>query len=344
MTDEPLMGEWEEELNRFRKLTLSCWYLTGPTSVGKSKVALALARSLDAEIISMDSMAVYREMDIGTAKLAPEDRAGIPHHLVDIVDPSDNYSLAQYVNEAANKIADIHLRNKNVLFVGGTPLYLKAMLRGIFEGPPADQDFRRELQRKMQGQPPEVLHGLLKKVDPASATRLHPNDIKRVVRALEVYEKTKKPISEFQKQFDVGTPSEQCNVYVMQLPRELLYTKINKRIDRMIYDGLLDEVRMLAKRNFPIGTSARQALGYKELFDYLDGKSTYPQAVEYIKQNTRNFAKRQETWFRSLCECRFIPADKPVFEGVDDFHFEVPVPAQPPSGPRYSFAEDEEEG
>ena len=344
MTDEPLMGKWEEELNRFRKLTLSCWYLTGPTSVGKSKVALALARSLDAEIISMDSMAVYREMDIGTAKLAPEDRAGIPHHLVDIVDPSDNYSLAQYVNEAANKIADIHLRNKNVLFVGGTPLYLKAMLRGIFEGPPADQDFRRELQRKMQGQPPEVLHGLLKKVDPASATRLHPNDIKRVVRALEVYEKTKKPISEFQKQFDVGTPSEQCNVYVMQLPRELLYTKINKRIDRMIYDGLLDEVRMLAKRNFPIGTSARQALGYKELFDYLDGKSTYPQAVEYIKQNTRNFAKRQETWFRSLCECRFIPADKPVFEGVDDFHFEVPVPAQPPSGPRYSFAEDEEEG
>ena len=334
------MGEWEEELKRFRKLTLSCWYLTGPTCVGKSKVALALARCLDAEVISMDSMAVYREMDIGTAKLAPEDRGGIPHYLIDIVDPSDNYSLAQYVNEAADKIAEIHLRNKNVLFVGGTPLYLKAMLRGIFEGPPADQDFRRELQRKMQGQPPEVLHGLLKKVDPVSATRLHPNDIKRVVRALEVYEKTKKPISEFQKQFDVGTPSERCNVYVMHMPRELLYAKINKRIDRMIYDGLLDEVQMLAKRNFPVGTSARQALGYKELFDYLEGKSTYPQAVEYIKQNTRNFAKRQETWFRSLCECRFIPADKPAFEGVDDFHYEVPV--QPSGIPRYSFAEDNE--
>ena len=333
------MGAWEEELKRFRRLTLSCWYLTGPTSVGKSKVALMLARSLDAEIISMDSMAVYREMDIGTAKLAPEDRGGIPHHLIDIVDPSDNYSLAQYVNDAADKIAEIHLRNKNVLFVGGTPLYLKAMLRGIFEGPPADQEFRRELQRKMQGQPPEVLHSLLQKVDSVSAKRLHPNDIKRVVRALEVYEKMRRPISEFQKQFDVGTPPERCNVYVMQMPRELLYARINKRIDRMIYDWLLDEVKMLANRNFSVSTSARQALGYKELFDYIEGKSTYPQAVEYIKQNTRNFAKRQETWFRSLCECRFIPADKPAFEGVDDLQFETP--AQSVGGPRYAFAEEE---
>jgi len=282
-------------------------------------------------------MAVYREMDIGTAKLAPEDRGGIPHHLIDIVDPSDNYSLAQYVNEAVDKVADIHLRNKNVLFVGGTPLYLKAMLRGIFEGPPADQDFRRELQRKMQGQPPEVLHQLLKKMDPVSAKRLHPNDIKRVVRALEVYEKTGKPISTFQKQFDVGTPLERCNVYVLQTQRELLYAQINKRVDRMIYDGLLDEVKLLANRNFPVGTSARQALGYKELFDYLEGKSTFPQAVEYIKQNTRNFAKRQETWFRSLCECRFIPADRPVFEGVDDFHYTAP--AQPSGGQHYTFAE-----
>jgi tRNA dimethylallyltransferase len=312
------MGEWEEELQRFRKLTLSCWYLTGPTGVGKSRVALALAHSLDAEIVSMDSMAVYREMDIGTAKLALEDRQGVPHHLIDIIDPNENYSLAQYVNDAADKIAEIHLRNKNVLFVGGTPLYLKAMLRGIFEGPPADPDFRLELQRKMQGKPPEVLHALLEKVDPVSAKRLHPNDVKRVVRALEVFEKTGKSISEFQKQFEVGTQAERCNVYVMQMPRELLYARINKRIDRMIYDGLLDEVKLLASRNFPVSPTARQALGYKELFDYLEGRSTYPQAVEFIKQNTRNFAKRQETWFRGLCECRFIPADKPVFEGVDD--------------------------
>ena len=329
------MGEWEEELRRFRKLTLSCWFLTGPTSVGKSKVGLALAKSLDAEVVSMDSMAVYREMDIGTAKLAPEDRAGIPHHLVDIIDPSDNYSLAQYVNEAADKIAEIHLRNKNVLFVGGTPLYLKAMLRGIFEGPPADQEFRMELQRKMQGKPPEALHNLLKKVDPISAKRLHPNDVKRVVRALEVYEKMKKPISAFQKQFDKGSPPEKCNVYVLQMPRELLYARIDKRVDRMIYDGLLDEVKLLTKRTAPVSQSARQALGYKELFDYLEGKSTYSQAVEYIKQSTRNFAKRQETWFRGLSECRFIPFDKPVFEGVDDFKMSVsPQYSNMPAGVR----------
>ena len=336
------MGEWKEELQRFRKLSLSCWYLTGPTGVGKSKVGLALARSLDAEIVSMDSMAVYREMDIGTAKLAPEDRAGIPHHLIDMVDPSENYSLAQYVNDAIDKVAEIHLRNKNVLFVGGTPLYLKAMLRGIFEGPPADKDFRRELQKKMQGKPPEVLHDLLKKADPVSAKRLHPNDIKRVVRALEVYEKTGSPISDFQKQFEVGSPAERCNVYVLQMPRELLYSQINKRVDRMVYDGLFDEVKMLSKRNFPVGTSARQALGYKELFDYLEGKSTYPQAVEYIKQNTRNFAKRQETWFRSLCECRFIPADKPAFEGVDDFQLPSPSQLPQPPGQRYVFTDGEE--
>ena len=334
------MGEWEEELQRFRKLTLSCWYLTGPTGVGKSKVGLVLARCLDAEIISMDSMAVYKEMDVGTAKLPPEEREGIPHHLIDIVDPSDNYSLAQYVNEAADKIAEIHMRNKNVLFVGGTPLYLKAMLRGIFEGPPCDLEFRKELLRKVQGQPQTVLHGLLNKVDPVSAQRLHPNDIKRLVRALEVFEKTGKPISEFQKQFDVGTPAERCNVYVLQMQRDTLYARINKRIDRMIYDGLLDEVKMLAKRNFPVGTSARQALGYKELFDYLEGKSTYPQAVEYIKQNTRNFAKRQETWFRGLCECRYISAEKPEFEGVDDFCLDKP--AQPVTAGARMFSEDDE--
>jgi tRNA dimethylallyltransferase len=304
-------------------------------------VGLALARSLQAEIISMDSMAVYQEMDVGTAKLAPEDRGGIPHYLIDIVDPSENYSLAQYVKAAADKIAEIHLRNKNVLFVGGTPLYLKAMLRGIFEGPPADQEFRKALHRKIQGQPPQILHDLLKKVDPVSAQRLHPNDIKRVVRALEVYEKMRKPISEFQKQFDVGTPAERCNVYVLQMPRELLYARINNRVDRMIYDGLLDEVRMLSKRNFAVGTTARQALGYKELFDYLEGKSTYPQAVEYIKQNTRNFAKRQETWFRSLCECRFIPADKPEFEGVDDFHLDEPTHPIP-AGQRFFSDENDE--
>ncbi|MDR2757504.1 MAG: tRNA (adenosine(37)-N6)-dimethylallyltransferase MiaA [Planctomycetaceae bacterium] len=308
----------ELDLERFRRLTLSCWYLTGPTASGKSRIGINLARRLDAEIISLDSMAIYREMDVGTAKMTPEDRGGIPHHMIDIVDPCDEYSLAQYVREAGNKIDEIQLRGKKVLFVGGTPLYLKGMLRGVFEGPPADFEFRAQLQKKMIGNPPEMLHKLLKKVDPVTAKRLHPNDTRRIVRALEVYEKSGKPISSFQKQFEAGTPASKCQVYVLQTPREVLYARINKRVDKMIYEGFLDEAKQLKERKVPISKTARQALGYKELFDYLDGKMKYGQAVDLIKQNTRNFAKHQETWFRSLSECRFTSSDKPEFEGIKD--------------------------
>jgi tRNA dimethylallyltransferase len=304
------------ELKRFRRLTLSCWYLTGPTASGKSQTGINLARQLNAEIISLDSMAIYREMDVGTAKVMKENRGGIPHHMIDIVDPCDEYSLAQYVRDAGDKIAEIQLRGKKVLFVGGSPLYLKGMLRGVFEGPSADIEFRTQLQKKMVGHPPELLHRLLAKVDPVTAQRLHPNDTRRIVRALEVYEKTGKPISLFQKQFEVETPALQCQVYVLQVPRDVLRTRIERRVDKMIYEGFLEEVQQLAERKIPIGKTARQALGYKELFDYLDGKMKYGQTIDLIKQNTRKFAKHQMTWFRSLSECRFIPFDNPVFEGL----------------------------
>lgn len=308
------------ELEQFRKLTLSCWFLVGPTGVGKSKTGIALAKRLDAEIISLDSMAVYKEMDVGTAKLDRERQDGIPHHLIDIVEPSEEYSLAQYVHDSVAKIREIRRRGREVLFVGGTPLYLKAMLRGIFDGPPASQEIRERLRKKAEGKSPEILHQFLNKVDPASAKRLHPNDLKRIIRALEVFELTKKPISEFQKQFEIGTSAEQSNVYVLQLPRDVLYTRINKRVDRMMYDGLLDEAKMLLERKVPIGKTAKQALGYKEMFDYLDGKLKYGEAVDLVRTNTRHFAKRQETWFRGLCECRFIPADNPFpyFTGLPE--------------------------
>lgn len=306
------------ELERFRKQTLSCWYLSGPTGSGKSRVGIALAQRLGAEIISLDSMAIYREMDIGTAKVMPEDRKGVPHHMIDIVDPSEEYSLAQYIQAARDKIDEIQLRGKKVLFVGGTPLYLKGMLRGLFDGPSADKEFRIQLEKKMEGNPPGVLHELLAKVDPITAERLHPNDTRRIIRALEVYEKTGKPISEFQKQFDTGTSADQCHVYVLQMPRETLYARINKRVDKMMYEGFLDEAKALLERKLAIGKTARQALGYRELFDYLDKKTNFGEAVDLIKQNTRNFAKRQETWFRSLCECRFISAENPEFEGLEE--------------------------
>jgi tRNA dimethylallyltransferase len=308
----------EQEIEQFRKLTRSCWYLAGPTGVGKSKVGLALAKTLNAEIISMDSMAVYKEMDVGTAKLDREHQEGIPHHLIDLVEPNEEYSLARYVQDAAAKIKEIRRRKHEVLFVGGTGMYLKAMLRGIFDGPPASKEFREQLREKMDGKPPETLHQLLKKVDPASAKRLHPNDAKRIIRALEVFELAKKPIGEFQKQWEVGMPAKQCNVYVLQLPRDVLHTRINKRVDRMMYDGLLDEAKALRERKKPIGKTAAQALGYKEMFDYIDGKTKFGEAVELVRLHTRQFAKRQETWFRGLCECRFISADNPEFEGLPE--------------------------
>ncbi|MDR0392313.1 MAG: tRNA (adenosine(37)-N6)-dimethylallyltransferase MiaA, partial [Planctomycetaceae bacterium] len=277
-----------EELAYFRRQALSCWYLTGATASGKSRIGLSLARRLGAEIISLDSMAVYREMDIGTSKVMPENRLGIPHHLIDIVDPSVEYSLAQYIHTAREKIDEIQLRGKKVLFVGGTPLYLKGMLRGIFEGPAMDKNFRTNLMNRAEGQPANFLHKLLNKVDRESAKRLHPNDTRRIVRALEVYELTGKPISFFQKQFGVGTNSTECHVYVLQTPRDVLYAKIDKRVDKMIYDGFLDEVKRLKDRKQPVSRTARQALGYKELFDYLDSKLKYGEAVNLIKQNTRH--------------------------------------------------------
>ena len=292
--------------------------IVGPTAVGKTALSLLLAERLGAEIISLDSMAVYREMDIGTAKVPLEERNGIPHHMIDIVDPSEDYSLAQYVREARDKIDEIQLRGKKVLFVGGTPLYLKGMLRGIFEGPSADKAFRARIQMMLKETSPEALHRKLAEIDPVTAQRLHPNDTRRVTRALEVYELTGKPISDFQNQFEAGTPASECHVYVLQMPRETLYARINKRVDKMIYEGFLDEAKALLERKLPIGSTARQALGYKELFDYLDGKIEYVDAVELIKQNTRNFAKRQETWFRSLGECRFISAENPEFEGLEE--------------------------
>lgn len=314
-----------EDLQRFRKLTLSCWYLTGPTASGKSRIGIALAQRLGAEIISLDSMAIYREMDIGTAKVMPEDRGGIPHHMIDVIDPSEEFSLARYVREACEKIDEIQLSGKKVLFVGGTPLYLKAMLRGIFEGPPADEGFRAQLVRKMEGHSPDLLHEMLAKVDPVSAERLHANDVRRIVRALEVFELTGKPISDQQKEFEEGTAASECQVYALQVPRETLYARINKRVDKMMYEGFLDEVKSLTERKLPIGKTARQALGYKELLDYLDGKTKFGEAVDLIKLNTRHFAKRQETWFRSLCECRFISAETPEFEGLEDEESEEDV-------------------
>jgi tRNA dimethylallyltransferase len=255
----------------------------------------------------MDSMTLYRHMDIGTAKPTERERHAVPHHLIDVIDPHQEFSLAQYLAAAEQAVRDIRARGREVLFVGGTPLYLKGLLRGIFYGPPADWEFRRGLEEEASCQGPGFLHKRLAAVDPQAAERLHPNDARRIIRALEVFAKTGQPISAHQRQFDIGLQAAACRVFVLDWPKEELHARIDRRVDEMFAAGLIDEVRGLLDRGQPLSKTARQALGYREVLEHLEGCRTAEETVALVKTHTRQFAKRQGTWFRSLSECRFVP-------------------------------------
>lgn len=294
---------------------IDCWYMTGETAVGKTSVAIELAQRLDAELLSLDSMAVYRGMDIGTAKPPLELRQTVPHHLVDIVDPDEEFSVAQYRDLAFAAIAGIRERGRQPVFVGGTPLYLKCLLRGFFDGPPADWDLRNEILAEAETVGSEALHARLTQVDPVAASLIHVNDTRRIVRALEVYRSTGEPISHQQMEFEDGLPADQCKVFVLRRDRDEQRERIERRVDQMFDEGLVDEVRGLMESGKELGRTARQAVGYCEVIDYLNGDSTLEEAVETIKARTRRFAKRQRTWFRGLSECRFVdigPDDTPA--------------------------------
>jgi tRNA dimethylallyltransferase len=289
---------------------LDCWFLTGSTAVGKTAVGVELALRIGAEIVSMDSMALYRGMDVGTAKPTADQRRAVPHHLIDVLEPHEDFSLAGYLQAAHRAIEEIRSRGREVLLVGGTPLYLKGLLRGIFEGPAADWALRHGLQRQGREHGPEWLHHRLAEVDPTAARRLHPNDTRRLLRALEVFEKTGRPISELQRQFDTGRPAQQCRVFVLERPKAEILQRIEGRVEAMFAAGLVEEVRRLAegKPLFPgFGRTAGQAVGYAEVLDYLAGRCDLPGTVQQVKIHTRQLAKRQRTWFRSLSECRFVP-------------------------------------
>lgn len=281
-----------------------CWILAGPTACGKTAVSLELAERIGAEIVALDSMSLYRHMDVGTAKATPAERRRVPHHLIDILDPHEEFSVAQYVAAAGEACRQIVDRGRIPLFVGGTGLYLRAILRGVFEGPPADWDLRRRLED--QDSQPGALHRRLADVDPVTAARLHPNDQRRTIRALEVYELTGRPASELQQQHPLPEDQRPRNVFWLSPPREWLYERINLRVHQMIDAGLVDEVRGLLHLPQPLSRTARQALGYREVIDHLQGRSTLDEAIEQIQTNTRQFAKRQHTWFRNLEECRAI--------------------------------------
>ena len=241
------------------------------------------------------------------AKPSPEERAEIPHHLIDIRDPNEEFSLATYVETAQEKIEEIRGRGREALFVGGTPLYLKGMLRGIFPGPPADWDFRRRVMAEAESVGVQVLHDRLDQVDPLSAARLHPGDLRRIVRALEVHRATGQPISHSQLQFDEGADADSRRVFVIDWPRAVLYERINQRVERMFARGFTDEVERLRDRYGQLSRTASQAVGYRETLEMLKRNLPQDDTVERIKTRTRRFAKRQCTWFRSLSECRRIP-------------------------------------
>jgi tRNA dimethylallyltransferase len=276
-------------------------FLLGPTASGKHETALCLAERLDAEIISVDSMKVYRGMDIGTAKPSREELARVPHHLVDICDPSETYSAGRFVRDAGEAQLGIESRGKRALFVGGTSLYYKAYRYGLFEGPPADPVLRDELIAEGSA----ALHGELSRVDPSAARRIHPNDLKRLVRAVEVYRKTGEPISARQSQFD--RPKGEAKVFILR--RDNLAARVERRTRAMIEAGLVDEVRRLLGR--PWSKEGRAAVGYREIVDHLEGRQSLEDAEREIVRDTLRFTRRQATWFKTFTDATWIESADP---------------------------------
>ncbi len=285
------------------------WFLTGPTASGKTAVSLDLAREINAEIISMDSMAIYRDMDIGTAKPSSEERNVVEHHMIDVVAPTDDYSLSQYVMAAHRKVAEIKSRGRQVLFVGGTPLYLKSLLRGMFLGPEPDQEFRDAIEDDVEAFGIEVLRNRLRSVDPLSAHKILPNDKRRMIRALEVARATGIPMSHWQTQFERVAQGREQRVFAMSWLRGDLHKRVEQRVSGMLERGLLDEVEFLLEKYNQLSKTASQAVGYKEPIAYLKGEISKAQMNEQVVFHTRQFVRRQEMWLRSLQEVQSIKID-----------------------------------
>ncbi len=280
--------------------------LLGPTAVGKTEIAIQLAQRLNAEIVSVDSRQIYRQMDIGTAKPTLEEQQAARHHLIDCVDISQPFSVADYQALADAAIADIQSRGRRVLLVGGAGLYFRAIIDGLFEGPGADMALRKQLEQEASQHGVDVLHERLRACDPESAERIHPNNVVRVIRALEVYALTGTPMSEHQQQWHQENQRYPFIAFCLTMPRALLYRRIEQRVDIMLANGLLAEVESLLAAGYARDTAALRSFGYKELIAYLDGHCTYLEAVVQLKQNTRRFAKRQLTWFRKDTRIEWI--------------------------------------
>ena len=291
---------------------IGCLAVTGATASGKTALAILLAERLDGEIISLDSMQIYRGMDIGTAKATPEEQAKIPHHMIDILDPTESFSAAEYAILAERAVFDIAARGKTPIFCGGTGLYLEAV-RTARHGAPMESDaaFREEMLAYAEKEGNAALHARLAAVDPASAEAIHPNNVKRVIRALEIYHVTGKPKSESDGEACVENPRlSVCNLFLDFLDRSLLYRRIDERVEEMARAGLFEETeRLLAAGKLQPGTTAAAAIGYKECLGALRGEITRDEALADLKNATHHYAKRQKTWFSAKPHIR-IYADE----------------------------------
>ena len=273
--------------------------LTGPTAVGKTKASIGLAKAVDGEIISADSMQVYRHMDIGSAKIKPEEMEGIPHHLIDVLEPDDEFHVVKFQQLAKKAMREIWERGHITIVTGESGFYIQALLYDIdFDENEKEDACRKELEAYAREHGAEALHEKLALVDPASAEMIHPNNIKRVIRALEFYEQTGKRISEHNETQRQRESPYAFAYFVLTDDRAHLYERINRRVDQMIEEGLVNEVQALKDKGYTKQLVSMQGLGYKEILDYLDGNCTLEEAIYTIKRDTRHFAKRQLTWFK----------------------------------------------
>jgi tRNA dimethylallyltransferase len=283
-----------------------CWFLSGPTAAGKSDLAVELARKLGAEVLSVDSMAVYRGLDVGTAKPTADQRRAVPHHLLDLVPPAEPFSVARWLAVAAAAVADVRGRGRRVLFVGGTPLYLRALRDGLATLPAADPGLRAALVAEAGARGPAALHGRLAEIDPAAAARIHPHDLKRIVRALEVARATGRPLSAAFA--PLPHPVFASQLLVVDLPRRLLRERIDRRVEKMFSGGLVEETAAALAAPGGIGPTARQAAGYAEALDLLAGRIDRAEAIRRTQARTRQLAKRQLTWLRSFPRAIWVSA------------------------------------
>ena len=285
--------------------------LTGPTAVGKTSLSISLAKAVNGEIISADSMQVYKKMDIGSAKIRSEEMQGIPHYLVDVLEPEEEFHIVKFQQMAKKAMEDIYSSGKIPILVGGTGFYIQAVTKDIdFTEAQQENDYRKELEALAEEKGGEHLHEMLRKVDPVSADAIHAHNVKRVIRALEFYHQNGSPISAHNEEQKQHESPYNLAYFVLNMPRELLYERIDLRVDQMMKEGLLEEVSRLKEEGCHRGMVSMQGLGYKEILAYLDGEYPLEEAVRVLKRDTRQFAKRQLTWFRREQEVTWVNKDQ----------------------------------